>query len=154
MIDILNLVLSAIGVGIATLLAYGGALGAIVAWAARIHPAVPRALSEAVVYVLIGVSVWHFSGLSHDRQREVDRLEAVIAEQVRQRKAAEDVMRRAQAIAALRIDEARNLQETVNDYANALAAGDASACPADPAYSRRMHAIRIGSPPKPATAGN
>ncbi len=159
----------AIGIGLATLAAYGAALGALAALALalalplvlRAYPLIPGMLTGVARGVLVGagvalaaVSAWHFSALSHDRTNELRRLQTVIAEQARQREAAEAIAARAREAAADRVRIAETLQEQVNEFERAIAAGEVAPCPDDPGYRRRMRRIHIGGAAKPATPGN
>ncbi len=160
---------AAIGIGLATLAAYGAALGALAALALalalplvlRAYPLIPGVLTGLSRGVLVGVGValaalsaWHFSALSHDRSSEMRRLQAVIAEQERQREAAEAIAARAQEAAADRIRIAETLQEQVNEFERAIAAGEVASCPDDPGYRRRMRRIHIGGAATSSPPGN
>lgn len=144
-----------VSTGLATLVAYGGLALAVLAWGVRFHPAVRWPLTEGVILVFGGalfLSAWNLSALHHDRQVEVDRLHAVVAEQARQRELAIRVAKQAQDQARHRAADLADLQETIDDYESALAAGTASACPADPDYASRMLGIRIGPAGKAGAA--
>lgn len=141
--------LAQIGYGLTTVLAYGGLAAAPALILARFaFPNLPRwlvgALSTGGSIAAIIVSTWNFSALHHDRQVEVDRLQAVVAEQARQREVAERIAKQAQDQARHRAADVADLQETIDDYESALAAGTASTCPDDPDYASRMRRIRIG----------
>jgi len=133
-----------IGVSFLMIGAYGGLAGAGAGFLARFHPAAPAAVSRLAVLACAVVSSWSFSGLHHDRQAELEAAHKNLS-LARAALAHEQLVRRlAQEQARARADQAEDLQDQVDDYANALAAGTAARAPADDDYERRMRAIRIG----------
>lgn len=132
-----------IGAGLVMLLANGGLAGAVVAFLARFDPRVPAWLSSSLSAALLCVSVWHFSALHHDRQVEVDRLQAEIVSMAKQAAEWRKVARHQQELAAARLENNAQLQEQIDDYDDALATGAVGACDADDDYLRRMRAIQF-----------
>lgn len=140
------------------LVAVGGLVGAgavvVLKWTRR----VPAWLASVLVPVLIAASVGSYffmRGQESERVRtERARLEAVIAEQARQRAAAEKIAENARARAVEREQERDALQGKVDAYETGLASGRAKHCPDDddPTYRRSMRSIRIGDPPRPRPA--
>ncbi|MBS8259713.1 hypothetical protein DYI23_05730 [Roseibium polysiphoniae] len=132
-----------IGFGLAVFLAYGGLAGATIAFASRLDPRTPKRLSSVLSVALLCVSVWNFSALHHDRQAEVDRLQAVIVSMAKQAAEWRKVARHQQELAAARLENNALLQEQIDDYDVALATGAVGACDADDEYLRRMRAIQF-----------
>lgn len=147
--------LSLIGSALQFVFAAGALAVAVLAWGIRFHPQVRLSLILQEVAVLafgaaMAVSGWGWSAIHHDRQaeleearREAERLQAVITEQARQRTEYEAVSIRQTVLAQQRAEDLQNMQETVDDYEEALASGGAGACASDDAYSGSMRAIRI-----------
>ncbi|MEI2386019.1 hypothetical protein [Breoghania sp. JC706] len=149
----LSAFLHLVGIGLTTLLAWGGLVLAAAAFVARADPRVPGWASSIAATALLCVAIWNFSALHHDRADDLRRLRETIAEQARQREAAEEIAARAQEAARTRANEAETLRGQIDDYERALATGDVAACPDDPDYRRRMRDIRIRAPAS-AGAGN
>ncbi|MEJ8474436.1 hypothetical protein [Roseibium algae] len=143
-----------VGMGVTTLLAYGGLVAAVVFFLARWRPEVPRFLSEALVAVALVVSAWHFSALHHDREQDLRQMRQEAAELSRRALAYKRAMQSAQADALARSKQMQSLQEMQDEYTDALAAGAAVACPADADYIARMQNIRVGSTGGSSSAGN
>jgi len=153
--------------GVGGLLRYGLAGGAfalaVLAFAARYHPSVRWPASDLAVLVFgsgLAVSAWTGSGLHHDRtaeleraQRELARWQAVAEEQAKQRERFAGVAFRQMQLAQERAVKLYDLQGIVDDYEDRLAAGDASACAADGAYTDSMRKIRVHSPGAGEAAG-
>jgi hypothetical protein len=163
MMSVLGWILDLVGLGILTLMAYGGFGLSVLAWAIRFHPQVRWPATELAILVFgaaCALSAWSFSALHHDRTTDLDQLRKenrrwaeAVAEQARQRAEMEAIALKQQQLAALRLRVAAKLQETVDDYAAAQLSGAAGACPADEPYSRAMRSIPVGRPGTGAAPG-
>lgn len=143
-------------------LAVGAFALSVLSWGARFHPAVKWPLTEAAILVFgaaLAVASWNASAVRHDRgaelkraQRDLKRWQEAAAKQAEQRAEYEAIADRQRALAMSRAEDLQKMQETVDDYAEALAAGNGVPCPADDAYSRAMRSIRIHRDPPAETA--
>ncbi|SDR01763.1 hypothetical protein [Pseudovibrio sp. Tun.PSC04-5.I4] len=121
--------------------------GAVLAFAVRIDPRIPKALSTLVCVALLCVSVWFSSAYHYDKQAELGRLNADLQALNRIAAAHERVSTQANAALLKRIEQVGDLQKQVTEYEVELERGGVSACPADDAYLKRMRAIRFGQAP-------
>ncbi|KZK97251.1 hypothetical protein PsAD5_02340 [Pseudovibrio sp. Ad5] len=139
----MSFILSLMGVGLHTLLAYLMLTGAVLAFFARLDARIPKSLSMLVSVLFLCVSVWFFSALHYERSEEVKDLKAQIAGQERIAQAQKRIAQKTNADLRERIVQVGTLQEQVADYEIELEKGGVSACPSDPAYLRRMRAIQF-----------
>ncbi|KZL17706.1 hypothetical protein PsAD2_03043 [Pseudovibrio axinellae] len=140
----IGFILSTIGVGLHTLVAYLALAGAALAFAARLDPRIPKALSTLVSVLLLCVSVWSFSALHYARYEEVADLKARVAALDRIAQVHKRIAQKTNADLLERIVQVGSLQQQVADYEIELEKGSISACPADPAYIERMRALQFG----------
>ena len=139
----IDLISSFISTGIETLLAYGALAGAVLAFAARFEPRTPKWLSTHATTALLCVSVWHFSALHHDREADIAQLKADYNALTRVAAAHKVISQQANKSLLDRLQQVGALEAKVRDYELELQKGRVAACPSDPAYLRRMHALQF-----------
>lgn len=120
--------------------------GASIAFCTRFHPSIPNWISSLAGVVLLCISTWFFSASHYDLKAETDALRTKVVDLEQKAVAQQRIAKIASAALVRRAAELRLLEGKVKDYEVDLAKGVARACPPDPAYLKRMRALRFGAP--------